>query len=46
MGDTNTPNPSIPEITIFQESNGKEYICFEDNIKDIGGSREFHNREG
>ena len=44
LGDSNTPSPSIPEISIFQESNGKEYICFEENIKDIGDSREFHNR--
>ena len=37
------PNPSIPEISIFQEPNGKEYICFEENIKEIGRSSEFHN---
>ena len=44
MGDTNNMNPSIPEISIFQESNGKEYTQFEENIKEIGRSKEFHNR--
>ena len=44
MGDKNNLNTSIPMISIVQESNGKEYICLEENIKEIGGSREFHNR--
>ena len=44
MGDKNNLNASIPMISIVQESNGKEYICFEENIKEIGHSSEFHNR--
>jgi RHS repeat-associated protein len=44
MCDTNTPNTSIREISIIQESNGKEYLCFEEIIKELGDSREFHNR--
>jgi len=43
LGDMTTQNLSIPEISIIQESNGKEYIYFEENIKEIGISREFHN---
>jgi RHS repeat-associated protein len=43
LGDKSNPNPSIPEISIVQESNGKEYICFDENIKEIGRSNEFHN---
>jgi RHS repeat-associated protein len=43
LGDKSNPNPSIPEISIVQEANGKEYIRFEENIKEIGPSRKFHN---